>query len=107
MLVVTSDRLGYRQPAIILKIGKARVPPTHKMVHLVLDDGRELFASQGHPTADGRIFGDVKSGDVIGNSYVKSIELVPYGDGYTYDILPSGDTGFYWANKILVGSTLK
>ena len=107
MLVLTSDRLGHRQPAIILKIGKAQVPPTHKMVHLVLDNGRELFASLGHPTTDGRVFGDVKSGDVIDNSYVKSVELVLYGDGYTYDILPSGDTGFYWANEILVGSTLK
>ena len=77
------------------------------MVHLVLDNGRELFASLGHPTTDGRVFGDVKSGDVIDNSYVKSVELVLYGDGYTYDILPSGDTGFYWANEILVGSTLK
>lgn len=107
MLVLTSNRLGHRQPAIILKIGKAQVPPTHKMVHLVLDNGRELFASQGHPTADGRIFGDVKPGDVIDNSYVKSVELVPYGQEYTYDILPSGDTGYYWANEILVGSTLK
>lgn len=107
MLVLTSDKLGHRQPAIILKIGKSQVPPTHKMVHLVLDNGRELLASQGHPTADGRTFGDVKPDDVIDNSYVKSVELVPYGEGYTYDILPSGDTGFYWANKILVGSTLK
>ena len=107
MPVWTSDGLGHRQPAIILKIGKAQVPPTHKMVHLVLDNGRELFGSQGHPTADGRTFGDVKPDDVIDNSYVKSVEIVPYGQEYTYDILPSGDTGFYWANGILVGSTLK
>lgn len=107
MLVFTSDRLGHRQPTIILKIGKTPVPLTHKMVHLVLDNDRELFASQGHPTADGRIFGNVRSGDIIDNSYVKSVEIVPYGEGYTYDLLPSGDTGFYWANKILVGSTLK
>jgi len=107
MPVWTSDSLGHRQPAIILKIGKAQVPPTHKMAYLVLDNGRELFGSQGHPTADGRTFGDVKPDDVIDNSYVKSVEIVPYGQEYTYDILPSGDTGFYWANGVLVGSTLK
>ena len=107
MPVWTSDRSGHRQPAIILKVGGAQVPPTHRMVHLVLDNGRELFASQGHPTADGRTFGDLKLGDVIDNSHVKSVEIVPYNEKYTYDILPSGDTGFYWANGILVGSTLK
>ena len=31
---------------------------------------------------------------------------VSYGEGATYDLLPSGDTGFYWANGILVSSTL-
>ncbi len=28
-------------------------------------------------------------------------------DDYTYDILPSGSTGAYWANGILLGSTLR
>lgn len=107
MLVFTSDRLGQRHSAIILKIGKTQVPKTHKIIHLVLDDGRDLFASQGHPTAGGRIFGDINSGDIIDGSIVESVELIPYSEGYTYDILPSGDTGFYWANHILVGSTLK
>ena len=26
--------------------------------------------------------------------------------GATYDVLPSGETGFYWANGVLLGSTL-
>lgn len=34
-------------------------------------------------------------------------ELVSYSNGYTYDVLPSGDTGLYWANGILIGSTLR
>ncbi len=105
--VWTSDRLGNRQSAIILKIGKAQVPPTHAMVHIVLDNGKELSVSQGHPTAYGRTFGDVKPDEVIDNSYVKAVEIVPYNQKYTYDILPSGETGFYWANGILVGSSLK
>jgi len=106
MLVWTADRLGHNESAIILKVGKTQVHPTHKVVHLILDDGRELFASQGHPTADGRMLGGLKSGDVIDNSHVKTTELVPYGQMYTYDLLPSGDTGFYFANGVLVGSTL-
>lgn len=107
MLVWTSDRLGHRQPATILKIGKAQAPPTHKMVHIILNNEKELSVSPRHPTTDGSILGDIKSGDIIDNSYVKSVKLVQYDQKYTYDILPSGDTGFYWANGILVGSTLK
>jgi len=107
MQVWTLDNLGHKQAGTILKIGKTLVPPTHKMVHLVLDDGRELFASPGHPTADGRLLGDLSKKDHLDNSHVNSIERVPYGEKYTYDILPSGPTGFYWANDILVGSTLK
>lgn len=107
MSVWTSDKLGNKQPAVVVKIGKSQVPPMHEMVHIILEDRRELFVSPGHPTAGDRTFADIKSGDVVDNSYVKSVELVPYDQKYTYDILPSGDTGFYWANGILVGSTLK
>ncbi len=107
MSVWTLDNLGHKQPAIILKIGKTLVPSTHIMLHIVLDDGRELFASAGHPTADGRLLGDLTKGDILDNSRVKSIEHVAYNETYTYDILPSGSTGFYWANEILMGSTLK
>ncbi len=107
MSVWTLDSLGHKQPAIILKTGKTLVPYTHTMIHIVLDDGRELFASSGHPTADGRLLGDLTEGDILDNSHVKNIERVAYTELYTYDILPSGSTGFYWANGILVGSTLK
>jgi hypothetical protein len=31
---------------------------------------------------------------------------LPYAGTTTYDLRPSGDTGFYWANGILIGSTL-
>jgi len=50
--------------------------------------------------------GQLKTGDLLDNSIVVVAESVPYGQPYTYDLLPSGDTGFYWANGILVGSTL-
>jgi len=37
---------------------------------------------------------------------VVSIENAVYNGGATYDILPAGTTGLYWANGILLKSTL-
>jgi hypothetical protein len=37
---------------------------------------------------------------------VVSIECVTYDAGATYDILPDGGVGEYWANGILLKSTL-
>jgi len=107
MQVWTQDNLGHKQAGTILQVGKTLVPPTHKMVHLILDDGRELFASPGHPTTDGRVLGELKAGDILDGAKIKTVELVPYNENYTYDILPSGHTGFYWADGILLKSTLK
>ena len=106
MPVWTTDKTGRRVFAVITKTSKVPVPPTHRMVHLVLSDGRELLVSPGHPTVDARKVGDFKPGDVYNHALVVSAERVSYNESATYDILPSGDTGFYWANGILVGSTL-
>ena len=75
------------------------------MVHFILSDGRELWASPGHPTADGRRLDDLKVGNLMDGAPVTFIERIPYNGSATYDILPSGSTGFYWANGILLGST--
>ena len=107
MPVWTTDKFGQRVPGVISKTSKVSVPPTHKMVHLILDDGRELFVSHGHPIVDGRVVGNLMSGDLYDGVYVVSAESVSYGESATYDILPSGETGFYWANGILIGSTLR
>ena len=76
------------------------------MVQFVLADGRALLVSPGHPTILGRTVGDLVLGDLYDTAKVVSIELVSYGEKYTYDILPTGQTGFYFANGILLGSTL-
>jgi hypothetical protein len=34
------------------------------------------------------------------------VENVIYNTGATYDLLPSGETGLYWANGVLLKSTL-
>ena len=84
-----------------------RVPATHQVIHVRLSDGRELWVSPGHPTADGRRLVDLKIGDVLDSARVTLVERVRYLGITTFDILPSGSTGFYWANGILLGSTLK
>ncbi|HYL66838.1 MAG TPA: Hint domain-containing protein [Nitrosopumilaceae archaeon] len=107
MTVLTQNNSGHKQAGIILKTGRTLVTQNHIMVHLVLADKRELYVSPNHPTADGRLFGDLLVGDTLDGSKIKSAEQVPYNGTYTYDILPSGQTGFYWADGIPVASTLK
>jgi len=55
---------------------------------------------------DGRALGDLNAGDLLDGAHVILLERLPYGGIVTYDLLPSGGTGFYWANGILMGSTL-
>jgi hypothetical protein len=76
------------------------------MILILLDDGRELKASPGHPTANALRLGDLQIGNSLDGARILHIEYVPYHGRYTYDILPSGSTGFYWANEILIASTL-
>jgi len=104
--VWTMNASGERVHARILRIARVMVPANHQVVHILLRDGRELWASPNHPTADGRRLDDLKVGDLLDGARVTYIERVPYGGIATYDILPAGDTGYYWADGILMGSTL-
>ena len=106
MLVWTADRSGRRFAVAVLEVGNTQVPAGHLMVHLVLADGRELLASPGHKTADGRALGSLAAGDALDGSTIKVWELVPYAGERTYDLLPAGPTGTYWANGVLLSSTL-
>ncbi len=105
-MVWTTDTAGNRIARPIVKVRNILVT-NHRVVHLVLADGRALDVSATHPTANGRTVGDLIIGDAYNGSVVKSAELKPYEGTATYDILPAGDTGFYFANGILMGSTLK
>lgn len=103
----TVDTSGRRVVAVVLETSRVPVPPTHTMVHLILQDGRELYVSPGHPTIDGRTVGDLSPGDIYDGSSIAGTNRVPYDQDATYDVLPSGDTGFYFANGILLDSTLR
>jgi len=106
MLVWTASADGSRFVAPVLEVGSMEAPTGHQMVHLVLADGRELLASPGHRTADGRALGSLAVGDALDGSTITRWEQVPYFGGRTYDLLPAGPTGTYWANGILLSSTL-
>ena len=107
MTVWTVDEFGKKVSSTILKTSKTPVPSTHQMMHVVLDDGREVFASPGHPVGDGRIFNDLSVGQTLHGNQIITAEKISYDKDYTYDILPLGHTGLYFANSILIGSTLK
>lgn len=106
-LVWTLGPDGDRVAAPLALIGATPVPASHQVVHLVLDDGRALFVSPGHLTADGRQVGDLRAGDQLDGAVVVSAERVAYGGGATFDILPDSASGAYWANGVLLGSTLR
>jgi hypothetical protein len=106
-IVWTQAGDGTRVAAPVIEIGSTPVPPDHQMVHLVLADGREVRASPGHRTADGRPLGSLRVGEMVDGSAVSGWDLVPYAGGRTYDLLPAGGTGRYWANGIPLASTLR
>ena len=106
MSVWSFDAAGRRVVATVVQVGRTPVPPTHQVVRLVLDDGRVLRASPGHPLPDGRELGTIRAGDRIDGSAVVSAQLERYDGGFTYDLLPSGATGTYIADGVPLGSTL-
>jgi hypothetical protein len=62
--------------------------------------------SPGHPTADGRTFGELHVGDRLEGGTVSAATIVDYDERFTFDILPDSDTGTYFAGGVHVGSTL-
>ncbi|HKP51363.1 MAG TPA: Hint domain-containing protein [Chloroflexia bacterium] len=107
MAVWTTDKSGARVAGVVLKTAQRAVTASHQVVHLVLSDGRKLYVSPGHPLVGGRAIGTLHAGDSVDGATVVSAQWLPYKDAYTYDILSSGDTGAYWANGILLGSTIR
>lgn len=79
---------------------------SHHVMRVTLQGGTVLEISPGHPTADGRTFGDLRAGERLDRRAIVSVERVPYAHPFTYDILPDSDTGTYFAGGALIGSTL-
>src|SRR5438105_4452280 len=106
MIVWTLDATGRRVSASVLLVSHRTAPLDHKVLRLTLADGRTVEASPGHPTADGRLLGDLRQGDLLDGSDLTAVQRVSYV-GDTWDLLPAGATGFYWADQVLLGSTLR
>ena len=106
MKVWSTDAHGNKVVRTIIKVSHTLVPPTHQVVHLVMSDAREVWVSPNHPLLDGRPVSTLRPGDIYDGATVVSAALVPYWDAATYDLLPDGDTGMYWADGILLESTL-
>lgn len=107
MNVYSINRSGQRIIAGIVKISSTSTPITHKVIHLILIDGRQLWLSPNHPTINGLEAGQLQIGQSYDGSVILITELIPYWETKTYDLLPNSETGFYWANGILMASTLK
>jgi hypothetical protein len=105
-LVWTIDDRGRRAAMPIVETGEVEAPAGHEVLRITLLDGRAVTASPGHPAVDGRALGTLGIGDDLDGSRVASIERLPYR-GRTYDLLPAGATGVYWADGVLLGSTLR
>ena len=106
MAVWTADVDGNRVPGVVEAVASSAVPSGHQMVRATLSDGRQLLASPGHPLGDGRSLADLEVGSPVDGATVLSITLVEYAGSETYDLLPSGDTGHYWSNGVLISSTM-
>jgi hypothetical protein len=106
MRVWSIDEAGRRVVERVVRIGQTPVPDAHQVVRLVLDDGRVVRASPGHPLADGRRLGTMQAGDWVDGATVISATLERYQGGSTFDLLPDGPTGVYIADGVPLGSTL-
>jgi hypothetical protein len=104
MLVWTMDA-GRRVAVPISVVSHTPAPFGHRVIRVVLADGRAVVASPGHPTGDGRRVGELNPGDLLDGSRVMTTESLPYV-GDTWDLLPLGSSGEYWADGVLLGSTL-
>jgi hypothetical protein len=104
--VWTLDASGHKLAAPVERIIRRPTPGPHLMVELGLADGRELIAAGAHPDVSGHALRELRVGQPYDGSTVASIAWLASTSVATYDILPSGPTGAYWANGILIGSTL-
>jgi hypothetical protein len=94
------------RPVVVLRVSKTIVTHHHVM-RVRFTDGRTLEISGPHPTADGRLFSELRSGGTLDGHAIQSVEVIPYAYAATYDILPDSDTGTYFAAGVQIGSTLR
>lgn len=105
--ILTMNLKGKISTMPIKLINKVLVSHQHTMIILDLADGRKLQVTPEHPSAiPNKTIDEFEIGELFDGSKIINKLKIDYKEEYTYDILPEGETGFYWANGILIGSTL-
>lgn len=102
--VLTVDASGRRVEARVLYMGSTPAGAGHHVVRVTLADGRVVTGSAGHPTAHGTL-GALRAKDVLDGATVTSVEVLPFTGERTWDLLPSGPTGLYVADGVVLKST--
>ncbi len=105
-IVWSTDEAGRRIAVPVVRVGSVLAPADHVVIAISLADGREVVGSPGHPTADARALGMLGIGDPLDGGTVVAVTRRPYAADRTYDLLPASPTRTYWANGVLLGSTL-
>jgi hypothetical protein len=106
-VVWTTDADGRRVAAAVETTTRRATPGPHLMLRLVLSDGRGLIVAGAHPSSEGDLLRELRPGRRYDGAVVVSAQWTTSTAPATFDILPAGVTGTYWANGILVGSTLR
>lgn len=104
--VWSRDAAGERIVVRIARLQSLPVTEPHTIIELTLADGRVVRASEAHPDGNGATLGALTVGARLDSSTVRAISRVPYDGTRTWDLLPDGPTGTYWADGVLLGSTL-
>lgn len=106
-VVWTVDVAGSRVAAPVAQVVRRGTAGPHLLLRLSLADGRVLVAAGAHPAVDGMYLRQLRRGQTYDSAMIVSVGWVPSGVPATFDILPAGPTGTYWADGIPVGSTPK
>ncbi len=107
MQIWSVNNRGEKIVSTVQHVSRTLVPRDHRVIHIVLADGREAWVSPNHPLVNGLTAGQLVVGSVYDGSRVSRADSIPYWDTYTYDLLPNSDTGEYWVNGIVMKSTLR
>jgi len=105
-LVYTEDARGRRITTRLLRVNALAITEAHTLTVLTLSDGRRVRASPGHPSALGPELRTFAVGAQLDGATVTAVDAVPYDGAHTFDVLPAGPTGVYWADGVRLGSTL-
>ncbi len=105
-IVYTQTKTGRKVSLPIIKRSKVKVTSAHRMVYLNFDNDNSLIVSPDHPAAGIKKVRELFPKDSYDQTRIKEVSLINYDHNHTYDILPEGETGYYCANNILIGSTL-